>query len=199
MIGYFNTYLKKYWQSQRQKSYTSLGLSLALILLFSVFALRPTLLTVIELREKLAQGKQANTQLDQKIQSLSQAQINYEKIKNSLPLLDEALPNSSKILDFLNQVNSTARQNELLVVKAQSQAVPLALGAQTKDETQPSKKEQPISFTFEAKGSYENTRKFLTNLQSFVRLVDLNEVSISKEKDEQDLKLSVEGTVYYLP
>lgn len=203
MIGYFNTYFQKYWQSKKQKTYTSLGLSLILILIFGIFALRPVLLTVIELREKLSQGQKANARLDEKIQSLSLAQVNYEKVKTELPLIDAALPKDPKILDFLNKVDFLAKKNELLIDKVQAQGI--SLQSQTKaanetaqDNQDTARNPREITLSFNAKGYYPNLRSFLNELQALERAVNLDEIGIEKPKDEDNLNLSLKGMVYYL-
>lgn len=203
MIGYFNTYFQKYWQSKKQKTYTSLGLSLILILIFGIFALRPTLLTVIELREKLSQGQKANTRLDEKIQSLSQAQVNYEKVKTELPLIEAALPKDPKILDFLNKVDFLAKKNELLIDKVQAQGISLQSQTKAANETAQDNQDtahnpREITFSFNAKGYYPNLRSFLNELQALERAVNLDEIGIEKPKDEDNLNLSLKGMVYYL-
>ena len=77
MIGYFNTYIAKYYNTPKKKSYTFLGLSLGLVIIFVIFAIKPTFSTIVELRQKLREGEKANKALDEKITSLASAQETY--------------------------------------------------------------------------------------------------------------------------
>lgn len=202
MLGYFGSNLKHYWQSERQKTYTSIGLSVGLVLVFSVFALRPTALTVTDLNGKLKQGREANQKLDEKIQALGIADQNLKKIENTVYLLNEALPQNANTLDLLNKVNFLAKQKNLLVSKSQAQNVEVLSSTQNSSATDATEKtltEKTLTFELEAKGQYENLRDFLLEMGRLNRFLSIDSVSFTKEKDSNDLKLAFKGTAYFLP
>src|SRR6478672_554325 len=77
------------------------GFTLVTSILLIVFALRPAILTVIDLNLKLATAKQTTKQLTNKIDQLSQAQRNYEAVRADLPVIDAAFPKNPELTDFV--------------------------------------------------------------------------------------------------
>lgn len=184
MLGYFSTTLRNYKKSPTQRSYTELGLSLLLIIIFVFFALKPTFNTVVELRTKLKEGRQANEALDKKIQSLSLAQGNYNRAEGRFELLDKALPKEPRVLDFLNQLKQLAQQNEV------------SLGSVTFRGQEETAVETYItlSFNLSGQGSYAQIKKYLLLLEQLPRLVGLKDVTLEKKEDA--LTFSVKGEFY---
>jgi len=188
MIGYFNTYIAKYYDTPKKKSYTFLGLSLGLVIIFVVFAIRPTFSTVVELRQKLREGQEANKALNEKITSLTSAQENYAKVVDSLPLLNAALPTEKKIVDFLNKVNLLAGSNELVV-----EALEHKIGREKEEATG----ENTLEFTVSGRGSYEKIKNFVGKLENLPRLVNIKNAEVTRKEGEEKLGFTVVGRVYY--
>lgn len=199
MIGYFNTYINKYYRTPHKKTYTVLGLSLILIITFFIFAIRPTAFTVVELRQKLKEGQTANEALDAKIQTLHSAQEVYQRVMSDLPLLDLAVPQQGKMVSVLNQVNLLALQNELNVTEllfegSSSQTGSVVEATQSKGQLQSF---NTLVFRLSAQGGYEQMEKFVSYLQNLPRLVNLISVEIVREEGEEELTLNLQGEVYY--
>lgn len=186
MIGYFNTYIAKYYDTPKKKSYTFLGLSLGLVIIFVVFAIKPTFATIIELRQKLKQGQAANSALDEKITSLSKAQEIYTAIENELPLLSLAMPEHKKLVDFLNKVNLLASKSEIIVETLEYK------GSKTTTESK-----GLLEFTASGKGDYEKIKGLVASLENLPRLVNINSVEVAQQEGEEKLGFTVVGRVYY--
>lgn len=81
-----------------------LGLTLFSLIIFGNFAIRPAVVTIVELQKKIKDQKELTEKLDQKLRNLSRAQNELRKIKSDLPLIENALPqneNSSQLLEDL--------------------------------------------------------------------------------------------------
>lgn len=184
MLGYFSIALRNYQKSPTQRSYTELGLSLLLIIIFVFFALRPTFNTVVELRTKLKEGRQANEALDKKIQSLSLAQGNYNRVEGKLELLDETLPKEPKILDFLNHLKRLAQQNEVSL-----ESVTFRGQEETAVEAYIT-----LNFDLSGQGAYAQIKKYLLLIEQLPRFASIKDISLEKKEDA--LTFSVKGEFY---
>lgn len=194
MIGYFNTYIAKYYDTPKKKSYTFLGLSLGLVIIFVAFAIRPTFSTIIELRQKLREGQKANKSLDEKITSLSAAQETYAKIEDDLLLLSAAVPGDKKIVDFLNKVNLLASSNELIVETLEYKKSATSL---TQTENAGAEKGNTLEFTVSGKGDYGKIKSFTERLEKMQRLVNIENAEVARKEGEEKLEFTVVGKIYY--
>lgn len=201
MIGYFNTYVQKYWEGNRKvQTYTELGLSLLLLVIFFAFAIRPTLNTVLELNKKKNEAVKANQRLDEKIQSISLAQANLQEVEPKLNLVDAAVPQKKLVLDFLNQAQLLAGQYNLSLED-------LDHGGGESSESSTSNI-QPLTFNLTGSGGYGDIKGFVERLESHPRLAQINSVSLTRAETQQEgegegeeprgaLNFKIEGTIYY--
>lgn len=56
-----------------------------------------------------------------------------------------------------------------------------------------------LSITFKAEGSYASLKSFFTQLESNLRIFDINTIDILKSQTENTLSVMVRGTTYYFP
>ena len=94
---YFLNVLGRYRERADVRVYLEILLSLTAISIFSVFALRPTLLTIAELIKEIESKKLTLTQMEEKINNLSQAQTLFDRERGKIVLLDTSktsIPNS---------------------------------------------------------------------------------------------------------
>ncbi|OGM03069.1 hypothetical protein A2115_02335 [Candidatus Woesebacteria bacterium GWA1_41_8] len=110
--SYFLNVVANYEKRGEIKAYLELVLSLLTISIFSVFALRPTLLTIGSLIKQIQAKEEVMTQLDQKIDQLNQSHAIYNNNKDNILLLGEAIPANA-------QPEVLARQMEALTAKYQ--------------------------------------------------------------------------------
>src|SRR5574340_639843 len=76
------------------RGYFSFVASLFLIAFLLVFALSPTVNTMLALQKKIGEQRRILAALEQKIGALVTAQQNYSQIESNLPVLLRALPKS---------------------------------------------------------------------------------------------------------
>src|SRR3989344_6028300 len=92
-----------------------LFLSVATVVFFAVFAIRPTLVTMSNLIKELEDKRQLDQQLTQKIAALSTAQATFLNLQPRLVVLDEALPRQPNFLDSLKILEKVASQRRLII------------------------------------------------------------------------------------
>ena len=100
-IGKYKNYFQDirifYEQRQDVKIFLEILLSLATIILFSIFAIRPTLLTIGQLLTEIQNKEVTVAKLNEKIENLKTAQVVYESSGGVLSLLDTAIPSETEI------------------------------------------------------------------------------------------------------
>lgn len=97
--------LDQYQKKADIKVYVEILLSLATISIFSIFALRPTLITIAQLIKDIDSKKEVLARMEAKLEKLDEAQITYDREKDNITLLQTAIP-------FIPQPNVFIRQAE---------------------------------------------------------------------------------------
>lgn len=212
MIGYFNTYVQKYWEDNRKvQTYTELGLSLLLLVIFFAFAIRPTLNTVLELNKKKNEALTANKRLDEKIQSISLAQANLQEVEPKLDLVNAAVPQEKLILDFLNQAQLLGGEYNVTLKDLDYSGGESTQNSATSQNSQsepPASSIQKLTFNLAGSGSYADIKAYTARLESLPRLAQINSISLTRAETQQEgegkepqdaLNFKIEGTIYYTP
>lgn len=211
----YYTYIEPILEDPVIRGYFTLVASLLLTAFFILFALSPTFSTIVGLVRKIDDQKKVLAALDSKISNLILAQENYAQIESDLPLLEAALPvkpipetillgvldsasgsavgvTSFQIGDvYLSGVNPT----EKALVTPPSKGVKLTLVSSAGLPT--------VNFTVSAKGTKENIRQFVGQLESMPRLITLSVISIGRESnsdnDSNSYLVDIAGSAYYKP
>ena len=188
-----------YYQKKQFQVYTGIIMSVVAVIFFLVFAIRPTVLTISNLVSEIKTQRKVAQQLQNKINSLSLAQSNYQQIKPKLPLINETLPNSTDFPKLIRQIEALGRKNNVVVKSIQFDNVSLiGEGEAVEGLTQTKTKDvQAFDFNFTAAGQYHELKSFLEDLNSLQRLVLVNNYLIQTSKREAGLVLSLEAKACY--
>src|SRR5947207_1236847 len=101
------TRLKSLSKSKIIKNYSYLAFSLIAIIVFAVFAIRPTIKNIISLEQSIRQKQQTLQKLKAKSQDLNQAITSFNAINDDTKLkLYNLLPDSTNLTCYLDFVNS---------------------------------------------------------------------------------------------
>ncbi len=184
----------EYRKKRNLKSYLEIILSLVAISLFSIFALRPTLTTIAKLLKEIEVKEETLTTMNSKIDDLTRAQTLYRQEKERLALVDTALPKSSepdKLIQQLETLNSKYSSN----VKSMSTGNTSLLSGK-----EVAKSSEEVTFTVSLTSDYSSLSGFLTDLERFRRLVQINSVQFkTSEQEEVELQLFINGSALYQP
>lgn len=187
-------YKRKYFRPQQRRAYTMLGLTLLSLIIFGLFAIRPALITIVELRKKINEKQKVAEDLDQKIKDLSKAQTELRKIQADLPRIERALPqgeNTSKLLeDLYSRAESNQMRLEYLNFRPVEKATPT-----TPNNTIRIMK---IPYTMQMRGSYTSFISYLDQVQSGLRQTNINDLSArrSHQAAQENYNLTVESFFY---
>ncbi len=135
--SYFSHVISQYKERSDLKAYLEMFLSLITISIFTIFALRPTLLTIAQLVKDIETKKETIVRMDKKIASLAQAQSQYESERAKIAVLESAVPKSG-------QPDIFARQIEGLVGSHQLSTVSFTVGKSTVFDTTTNSEALPL-------------------------------------------------------
>lgn len=172
-------YIKLFPQLKQPKvkTYTTIILSLFAMTFFGVFAINPTITTVIELRKKLEDAEFVNTQLETKLENMSRLREEYLAISDDLPVIFAAIPEKPTATQLFAQIQGVAENSGATITALQSLQVEQA----SQSKTPP--RDSAFSFTVEVQGTYEEISDFLESFVNSERSVTLETVAITKHEE----------------
>ena len=186
-------YLPKISKEKIQE-YSALILTLIALIVFGVFAINPTLTTVIELRKQLEDSQFAVERLKTKVVNLNALSQQYQVLQPDLPILLEALPQKPSPSVLLGQIHELANQEGVKVLTLDSSEITLY------PPLRATGKEASFIFTLSVQGNYNSLLSFMDSLITFNRLVQFESISYLKPEKETILpRLSIRGRAYFLP
>lgn len=202
--SYYLNIVNIYKQRQDFKVFLELILTLAAVSFFALFALKPTILTVIELLKEIEAKEKTVEQMNTKIQNLQQAQTLYVQEEAKITLLKTAVPDDPAPDLFVRQIEGLATSYPVNLLGITIGEVTL-LGEEkiqrAKDNLQPLPEESKgISFSISIAGGYQGLVNFLSALEDMRRPVKIDALNIisPKLKETQNLVLVVTGRTPYL-
>lgn len=199
-------------------AYFSLIASLFALSFFGAFAIRPTVKTIVGLRKEISDARITNNKLQEKINSLSEAQTQYSLVQNDVPVVLAALPKNPEFSILLKQIENIVVASGATVSGIQFQSVPMfgkvardgqtvrtaTSSASTTNPSptldQPGNSEMitPVSFSLVLRGSYSNITAFLTSLSQLSRLISVDSFAISSAQGGNvELSLNIQSKAFY--
>jgi hypothetical protein len=113
--SYFSHIVSQYKDRGDLMSYLEILLSLATVSIFALFALRPTLLTIAGLIREVESNTAIIAQLDDKIQNVTRAQTLYDREKNKIELLSNAIPTGVEPETVIRQIEGLSQKHSLTI------------------------------------------------------------------------------------
>src|SRR3989344_6152026 len=104
-------YLKK----EKNQKYLSAFLTIGASIFFILFAINPTISTIVKLRKEISDNKLLDKALTQKINNLSALNSSYEDIKADIPLIEDALPRKPDAPILVAQIQKLAQDSGLSI------------------------------------------------------------------------------------
>lgn len=185
-------------REEKAQQFITVMLTLITIILFSIFAINPTIVTIVNLNKQLSDSHLVYTQLQTKINNLSILQIKYNDIQDDIPLVFEVLPNSPQTSQVLSKIQAIAISQHLAIIRMET-ASPLAPLAKTVQVA-------PFAFSLVLQGTQNDLFTFMHRFSNFDRMVTIDKVLIttpntttqpSATQQTTVVQLSIDGKAYY--
>jgi len=191
----YYTFIRPIAKNKYVRTYSSLSFSLVAIMIFAVFAIKPTITTILVLEQNISEQRTVADQLKEKAQNLSQGKQNYENIDAStISKLDALLPGKTEITSISESMISLVHANEASVSAVQFQPTDLS-GQSNKLTTSPTLQE--VNFILNITGTYEQLLAVLNSLITSPRLVRVDSVTMTQVSNNQ-ISMSVSLRSFYL-
>src|SRR3990167_11255024 len=193
---HYYTNLSRFYQKPVAKVSIFVVISFMTVSFFSLFAIKPTLVTISELVREIEDKKIVNQQMDGKLNDLARAQSEYLAIQNDLPIIFTALPEDPAVAKLILTLELAAVRQQVTWVNLQVEPVEL-WGGKTKRE------EQVVKFSGTVGGSFENLKSFLAAMDKLDRVTVVKESSFSVgtpflKKSGVEITVGVEGEAHFI-
>lgn len=193
------------------RSYIELMLSLVVIVIFSLFAIRPTLVTIAELNKEIADKQATVKKLDEKINNLQQAQKSANQNARSITFVDTAVPNSPLPVLYSRQIEGLAKQYSVELFNLSVSGVDLLKGVSQQKTTTPpatatdwtADSVSYMEYSFDVRGDYDNLKQFISEIERLRRPTLVESMTLRQNTDKDTntngITFSVIGKVPFLP
>lgn len=183
------------------RGYFSFVASVMLIAFFLVFALSPTINTILTLRKKVDEQRQLIANMDQKIANIVTAQENYTQIQSSLPTVQVALPVNPTAQSILAGISESASASGVTVTNLRFADIPLSrdtIKAASIQSTDPTGL-PTLEFSFTVSGTTQTVRGFLKQVENLARQIHIKSLAVGSTDPSLKETATVTAVSYYLP
>lgn len=182
-------------ESENTQLFVMLALTFGALIFFGIFAINPTITTIVQLRKELEENKQVDGQLRTKIANLSALHQQYSDMEPELFYVYDALPQDPKAPLLSAQIAALGQKNGIKLTSYRVAQVQIANSTTKK----PMQKDASFIFLLQATGTYEAMMAFTKDLGSMNRIVTLESLSIAKNAKSNTLTLTLRGRQYFKP
>lgn len=190
LIDKGNAMLNASQNKQRVTAYLYIIFSLFALSFFGIFAIGPTITTISNLNKQLEEDKSALKQLQDKNAALKSLSAQYLEIEPQLELIENAIPQSSKVADISRQLELLTVKHNLIVQKLDSGLMELYPAKNTNS---------PIfSFLFSVgvSGTEQDINAFIGDLINMGRIIGIEKLTTGKQQNNQ-FSASITGRAYF--
>jgi Tfp pilus assembly protein PilO len=191
--GFFLDILTIYNSRPNLKAYLELILSLGTIVIFSIYAIKPTVLTIVELNNEIKSKENTVLLLTQKISNLKIASNLLQKESQNLEIIDNAVPTGANVEQLVKQIEKIALDNSVAIRNFSSANIFLKGNSDKNVES-----ELPVSFSIT--GNYQNLFQFLQTIENLRRPFRIDSFVFNSNitaDNEKFIVLTISGNVPY--
>lgn len=191
----YYTYIRPIMRNKFARTYSSLIFSIITISIFSFYAIRPTVTTILSLQKSIEEQNQVLKSLEEKVNNLVQGKKNYDEIPVSTKdKLNSLIPDNTDLPGLINSLTFAAEDAEATISGLQFQPIDVL-----PPNNQISKNAQvnEVDFTLNVQGDFTGLMKLLSTLKRLDRLIKINSINFTQPLDGA-LVMSVVGKAYYL-
>lgn len=184
--------------------YLELTMSLATVAVFAVFAIKPTILTIIELNKEITSKEETVSKLKQKVNNLQLANNILQSEEYRLSLIEQSIPNMARPEILIRQLESLANQNSVQIRSVSVSEVNLAGKNDEKkklgDFASLPEGSGELAFNFSVTGQYSSLLNLLKNIEGLRRPVKIDSFLFNATVSDlgKTITLDIVGRVPFL-
>lgn len=201
--GFYLNILSLYKQKADIRAFLEIILSISTIIIFLLFALKPTALTIIGLYSEIQEKQKTVAVLNQKINSLSTAGSLLTQNKNSIPDINFAVSDLPRPDLISGQIEALAAKNSVTILGISVEQVTVVGSDQTKKTTSLAPlpdNANGMALSVSVKGDYPNLVSLLKDIENLrmVTKLDITGISSSVTEKGKSIVAIISGRVPYL-
>lgn len=178
-------------------------LFLFMVSFFGFFALKPTIVTIVDLQSQIKLKKDVDLKLGQKVQALQKAQLSFAKVQSYLATIDKTLPPGADFTRFERELEYLAMKNNIILFDGRFGGFNVIGNPKANSTKKAGSKLNytTLDFNLGISGSYQNLKNFLRDLENLDRLVTIKDLSFSKQTQTKgaELQIKLNAQTFYLP
>lgn len=188
------TYIEPVLKIPIIKTYGFAIFTIISLIVFIIFAIKPTVETILVLQKELEVEKDTLDKINQKSKNLSLGRENYQKIPSNIKTqISSALPRNVEMTTVIGSLEGAALNAQASISALQFQPLTIEKGDPTKEI-----QSTEINFTYNMEGSYDSLKAVLDSLKNSARLFSLDNITFNKTDSSSSILMSVTGKAYYL-
>lgn len=153
--------------------------TISAIIFFGVVAIKPTLETISELNQKIAEQKKILDQAEKKVAALSTAQQQYDSVIEYVPVLNEAIPADYAAKQLIHDLEAVAAENGLPIQTMKVSDLEFPVPADKNDNV------RELYFTLSLEAPYPQAKAMLTQLEHLPRLMTIKSLAMSANENQR--------------
>jgi len=177
---------------KKSREYIYIVFFLLIFSVFIFFAIKPSLTTAYSLKKEEIDLTKIDKVYEEKINNITLIQTQIEENRDNLPLLNQSFPEHPEVNKIIEDIKKIADKNSLFINKASIVDI---------NFSKTNKEKQGVELKMEATASFENLRKFMTDIFSQRRLKLIDNLIINQDRESSDsgnLKVVLTINGYYL-
>lgn len=178
---------------EKRKAYIFFGVTLVVVILLIVFAIRPTILTITKISKEIKEKQRVDTALEQKITVLSSLDKEYTDNKDKFNSLELIFPDDGNYSLLLSNIESIVSRNGYLLIGINFDEY------KNENYDMTARFLMPWSLRINIKGKAINLINLLKDIESLPMYPVVESVSYTSQVDKEGLtSFSVNIRVYHI-
>lgn len=191
----YYTYIRPVLRSKFARTYSPLIFSLITIAIFSFYAIRPTVTTILSLQKSIDEQTSISNRLQEKSRHLSEGKQNYENLNKDIKTkLNNLVPDNPALAQLINSISYITEGSEASISGLQFQKVTLEAKKNILIKDAPITQ---IDFALISQGTFPNLMRLLTAIKRTDRLISIHSINFVQPPNS-DLIMSISAKAYYL-
>lgn len=162
---------RKQFSSKKTQEYTYLTFFFIMFSVFLIFAIRPSLTTAINLQQQEKDLTIVDNKYEELITSIVDNQASLERVRDQLPLLNQALPRSPEITKVVQDIEAAGSSSSLSFQN-------ISIGETNLVQTD-TNSVKPLVVNVQATGDFPSLIQFIQDLSSQRRLKTIKQLAIT--------------------
>ncbi len=185
------TVLLDFYQKPIARVSIELILSVLVVILFAIFAIRPTLMTMAELVKEIEDKKELSEQMNLKLASLATAQEQYALHQSQFYLLEEAIPRRLDVVKSLKKLEKLAGEEQLVINMMSVSAMPELVKEESLSNDFKDYQREFLPINVEVIGSYLQIREFVEKIMNIRQVVIVDQVIVERMTETDNLSATL--------